>query len=182
MDNEAWFALATSYCRELSLKKYFDEKSIKCFVPMKFEYIEKDGKRSRKWGPAIHNLIFVRSTRQFLQSIKVSLEGGKCAFRWVIDSATAQPIIIPDREMENFIRVCETKDEGLQFFDRLDEQHFKKGDYVRVIAGPFKGVEGNLVRIKKNRCVFVAMKGVAAVATTFVHPSMLYKIETENKE
>lgn len=95
----------------------------------------------------------------------------------MIDYATAQPIVVPDRQMDYFIKICESGEEGLQFFDNSEQQNFKKGDYVRIMAGPFAGVEGYLTRIKKNRCVFVAVKGVAAVATTFIHPSMLDKVE-----
>jgi ribosomal protein L24 len=50
------------------------------------------------------------------------------------------------------------------------------GDRVVVTDGPFKGAEGHIRRIKKDRRLVVAIAGVVAVATTYIHPSMLKKI------
>ena len=44
------------------------------------------------------------------------------------------------------------------------------------MAGVFEGAEGVLVRVKGDRRVVVAIEGLVAVATTFIHPSMLEKI------
>ena len=53
----------------------------------------------------------------------------------------------------------------------------KKGDRVRITDGIFKGVEGEFVRVKGDRRVMVAVQGVMAVATAFVHPSIIEVIE-----
>ena len=45
-----------------------------------------------------------------------------------------------------------------------------------VTDGPFKGAEGHIRRIKKDRRLVVTIAGVVAVATTYIHPSMLKKI------
>lgn len=45
--------------------------------------------------------------------------------------------------------------------------------------GPFKGAEGHIKRIKKDRRVVVAIGGVVAVAITYIHPKFLEKIAEE---
>ena len=59
-----WFAIRVSYSRELALKAILDAENIENFIPMRYEYIMKSGKRVRKLLPAIHNLVFVYSTRK----------------------------------------------------------------------------------------------------------------------
>ena len=41
------------------------------------------------------------------------------------------------------------------------------------MEGPFKGVEGVVVRVKKSRRVVVELPGMLAVATTYIQPTDL---------
>lgn len=50
---------------------------------------------------------------------------------------------------------------------------FKKGERVRVTGGLFEGVEGEFVRVKGDRRVVVSIQGVMAIATAFIHPSLI---------
>ncbi len=75
-----------------------------------------------------------------------------------------RPQSVPDKQMQDFIKVVNTA--GSKFLTELPD--LKKGDRVRVLVGPFEGVEGIFVmmpRRHENRVV-VQIKGVAAVATT----------------
>lgn len=47
-------------------------------------------------------------------------------------------MIIPDEQMEPFIKLCDIKDSGLEYLGE-DGPQFHKGDRVRVIDGIFKG-------------------------------------------
>lgn len=49
----------------------------------------------------------------------------------------------------------------------------QKGDRVRITGGVFEGVEGIILRVKGDRRVSVCIKGVMAVATAYVHPSLM---------
>jgi transcription antitermination factor NusG len=52
---------------------------------------------------------------------------------------------------------------------------------VVVTDGPFKGAEGHIKRIKKDRRLVVTIAGVVAVATAYIHPSMLKKVEASDE-
>ena len=52
-----------------------------------------------------------------------------------------------------------------------------EGRKVRILEGPFAGVEGVIVRIKKSRRVVVELPGMLAVATTYITPDALELIE-----
>jgi transcription antitermination factor NusG len=46
-----------------------------------------------------------------------------------------------------------------------------------VTDGPFKGAEGHIKRIKRDRRLIVSIDGVVAVATTYIHPKFLKKVD-----
>ena len=58
-----------------------------------------------------------------------------------------------------------------------DRPEYHEGDRVVVTDGPFKGAEGHIKRIKRDRRLVVTIRGVVAVATTYIHPSLLRKVE-----
>jgi transcription antitermination factor NusG len=58
-----------------------------------------------------------------------------------------------------------------------DKPEYHMGDRVVVTDGPFKGAEGHIKRIKKDRRLVVSISGVAAVATTYIHPQFLETID-----
>ena len=53
---------------------------------------------------------------------------------------------------------------------------FLEGQKVRVLEGPLKDAVGVIKRIKGDRRLIVSVSGIAAVATSFVHPEYLEKL------
>lgn len=85
-----------------------------------------------------------------------------------------EPIVVPERQMQQFIAVSSTDEEQLEWLSP-EAVNLSCGDAVRVVGGPFAGQEGVLVRVpgKRSKCVVVAIQGVIAVAMTKVHPSLI---------
>ncbi len=52
------------------------------------------------------------------------------------------------------------------------------GQKVRVINGIYKGAEGYIKRIKKDRKLIVAVSGVAVVAVSYIPQEFLEKIDS----
>jgi len=101
--------------------------------------------------------------------------GERLPIRYIMDRETRQPIIIPDVQMRNFIAVAGSYDQQVIYLDPTITS-FKKGDRVRVTGGIFNGVEGYFLRIKGDRRVVVAIEGLMAVATAYIHPSLVEPI------
>jgi hypothetical protein len=87
------------------------------------------------------------------------------------------PAVIPDHEMEIFRFVVTSGRQGLLLLGD-DRPEYHLGDRVMVTEGPFKGAEGHIKRIKKDRRLVVTIPGVVAVATAYIHPDFLKKIDT----
>ena len=164
-----WFPMRVTYNRELKVKEHLDTIDVESFIPLHYEFIGKGNDRKRKLVPAIHNLIFIRSTKQQLTHLKQSvkeLEPLRFIVRTTLDG-NSEILRIPDRQMENFLRVASVQDDSVMFLQPGDYIN-KVGRRVLITEGVFAGVEGVIKRFKNNRHVVVQMEGLAAVAITYV--------------
>lgn len=164
-EGQHWFALRITYCRELKVQKALEEKGIRTFVPMRSFREEKGGKVVHKTVPAINNLVFAQSDQQTLYAF-MQREGDASMTRFIWDRVTRQPLMIPDKQMDDFIRVCEASGDDAIYLSDVDQ--FPDGTRVRVRFGPLAGVEGKVVRIRKSRRIFVELPQLGAVAGTYI--------------
>ncbi|MBR4238085.1 MAG: UpxY family transcription antiterminator [Prevotella sp.] len=178
-DEVCWFPMRVTYNREMSVKRELDALGIENFVPMHYELRENNGARKRVLVPAIHNLIFVRSTQDTLTELKNTrreLMPLRYIVRHTLEDGRVEIIVVPDRQMENFMRVAGVETDDVMFLD-CNEYICRVGRRVRIVQGPFAGVEGVIKRIKNNKHVVVQVEGLAAVAITFVPPSLLEAVD-----
>lgn len=169
-----WFVLRTKFCRELKIKEHLTEKNVQSFVPMKYELIIKDERKQRIEVPAIHNMVFVYSTREILDDF-MAQSNLKDSIQYISRTNTREPIIIPQQEMTNFMLVTGTLQENLIYLNDGIKK-FEKNDRVHVTGGLLEGLEGYIVRIRRDRKIVVSLQGVVAVAISGIHPSLLRKI------
>ena len=158
-----WFAMSAPYRRELKAKEYLTARDIECFVPMTIAIVERGNTKRRQTVPAVHNLIFVHTTREKIQQIKQKID--YLQYRTQPCNGKNIPIIIPDRAMEQFIAVTQSRIEDLTYL-KPEEIDIEKGTKVRIHGGTFDGTEGIFVKIKgkRNKRVVVLIEGIAAIA------------------
>lgn len=172
MNIERWYALRVTYSRELVLKEYLDREGIENFIPMRYEYAMKNGRRVRRLVPAVHNLVFVRSSRRRIDGVRQVQDAGIPPIRYIMDREYHRPIIVPDSQMHSFIIVSGNHDQPIRYLESSD-LCIPKGTRVRITGGLFEGIEGEFVRIRHDRRVVVNIEGVVAVATTYIHQSLI---------
>ena len=147
-----WYVLTTRYLRAPRVAAEMREEGFECFVP-----------------PKITNMLFVHSTRGRIDFFLTYRETGQ-QLTYMRSRRDLQPIVVPDRDMQYFILICN----GCDIPIIMQEcPVIKLGDRVRVISGPLAGVEGNVVRMRKSKRVLVAIGELVWVATTFIPPDML---------
>ncbi|WP_455587284.1 UpxY family transcription antiterminator [Bacteroides sp.] len=173
-----WYPLRVTYSRELLLKEVLDTEKIENFIPMHYECVKAKGgdtSKKRKLVPVVHNLIFVRSSLKCIERIKRSV-APLLVVRYIFDRETRLPLVVPDTQMRSFIAVSGNYEEQVVYLDPAAND-LQKGDPVRITGGVFDGVEGIVIRVKGDRRVVVCIQGVMAVATAYIHPSLIKKIE-----
>ena len=148
--NRFWYVLQTSFHRELQIQLQLNRMRIRSFIPMHYEETTESGRRRIRRKPAVHNLIFVRISPAWLQKIKTAkLIPAKCMY----DKTTQMPLIVPDKQMDDFIALTEGKFEDVLLIDPSTEE-LERGDMVRITSGMFAGIEGEYIRYRsKNRVV-----------------------------
>ena len=146
---------------------------MKTFIPMMWKKTQATpgAKPEKKLVPAVANLIFVYATREELDAYIRSF-GDARPVNYYWDRTTDAPLTVPDKAMEDFIAVASTLDEDLIFLTEISDK-LREGQTVKVTEGPFQGVEGKIVRIRKSRRVLVELPGYLAVASTYVSPAAL---------
>ena len=171
-EEKLWYAIRVTYNRELKVKEDLDARGIECFVPMQYRREERNGQMVKRLVPSVHNLIFIHIEPSKMVEYKKTTS---LPIRYIMNRETHKPITVPKREMDSFITVVGTYNEQLVFLNP-DPGDFAQGERVRIIGGVFAGAEGVFVRVKGDRRVVVNVEGLVAVATTYVHPSLIEKI------
>ena len=163
-----WYPMRVTYHRELKIKEQLDALGIENFVPMHYDLTSSSEGPRKTLVPAIHNLIFVHASQEALTHLKMHRKEFEPMRYMMKTSANGMSEIlhVPDRQMEDFIKVASAEGESVIFLDARDSTNM--GRRVRITAGRFKGVEGVIKRIKKNKCFLIQIDGVAAVAITYV--------------
>ena len=191
----SWYALRVSYSRELKVQDRLNELGVKTFVPMMWRRCPvkpgmttgnpgmttgkpttsslpaPTGNLSRRLVPAVGNLCFAYSTRAELEDfIRGYGDTSPVHFYW--DRTANKPLTVPEKAMNDFIAVSSTLDEDLIYITEITSK-LREGQTVKVKEGPFKGIEGKVVRIRKSRRILVELPGMLAVATTYIQPEYL---------
>lgn len=152
-----WFALKVYYNRIQPLIADCIEAGLEFFAPVE----------------VIKSLLFLHCDETSMARFVV----GHRNQVWVYyNSERTRAAVIPDREMEVFRFVVTAGKDGLELLGD-DKPEYHVGERVVVTGGPFKGAEGHIKRIKRDRRLIVSINGVVAVATAYIHPSMLKRVD-----
>ena len=164
----SWHVLRVTYSRELKIKAILEQKGVQVFVPMMWKTKITDGVQEKKLVPAVSNLCFVYWDKDSIDTF-ISGFGDNSPVHYYWDRTTNRPMTVNAKAMADFIAVASTMDEDLIYMTEINDK-LREGQTVRVKNGPFAGVEGKIVRIRKSRRILVELPGMLAVATTYVSP------------
>ena len=173
----AWYVLRVTYQREVAASKHLDEMGVENYVPT--VRVRKTNEKGVTLGwrtdPLVHNYIFVRDSYSNIMTVK---QGKLDYLRFIMakDDVTGEMAAqyVPDKQMADFRKVVQTM--GSKPVDvNID---LRKGDRVRVLSGPFEGVEGVFIKMptRHEKRVVIKIEGVAAVATVALNSSEVEKI------
>lgn len=161
-----WYAMRATYGRNQEAKKRLDEKGVESFIPMRYVVtIDRKGRKVKKLVPVVRDLVFVRTDRSSMLLLKEQLEYLRNIYI-PTEEGKKQIVVVPDIQMDNFIKVTSTAADGLLFFSP-DEVNLTKGTRVRIHGGQFNGLEGTFVKVNgaRDKRVVVDISGVIVVAT-----------------
>ncbi len=155
-----WYAMKVYYNRTAPLVAELADEGVEHFAPTDI----------------IASLLFVRCDESYASAFATRHWQRVWLYRRTDDR---RPAAIPDREMEVFRFVVTAGRQGLELLGD-DRPEYHEGDRVVVTGGPFRGAEGHIHRIKRDRRLVVSIRGVVAVATAYIHPSLLRRVSSNS--
>lgn len=181
-EKEQWFVLRATYGRTEKALGALQTANVETYLPMHYVIKEIDGKRKFVHEPLLPNIIFARMTRQKTHDfVKEPAPTAKWLKYYTdktkpVERSTGKnpPVTIPDNEMLNFIRLTSVNSEHIMVLPP-ERCHFKSGDLVRIIEGPFTGVIGRVARAAGQQRVVVEIEGLCNIATAYIPNDFMQK-------
>ena len=174
--SKQWFVLRVAYHHEQAAKDWLEELGIDTYLAMHDAEKEKNGKKKRVREPLIPNLLFVQTTQEKMNLALASPANAYLSYYYDHFRTNADgknpPLIVPDKQMDNFIRLTSIDNDHILFVDR-SQCHFKSGDHVVVTDGDFRGIEGRIARVSRQQRVVVELDGIGYITTAYIPKAFL---------
>ena len=178
-----WYVFRASYGREDKASDYMIADGTYTYIAKKFveRYIQ--GKRKKYLHPLIPNLLFAYTTQDKAEEyVNRTPALSYLTYYYnhfkVNNAQKNPPLIVPLHEMNQFVRATCTQNRHLLFVDP-SQVHYRSGELVKVIDGPFRGVEGKVARIAGQQRVVVSLTNIGMISTAYVPTAFIQKITTE---
>jgi hypothetical protein len=176
-----WFPMRVTYGRQLKVAKELEAMGIDYYLPM-MHFPKRKGRSVREvTRPAVSNLIFIRDTLSNITHIKNGL-GYVSTLRYMVwkpshpADAPNEIIVVPDAQMDNFIRLCDAAYDHITFLD-VTELRGHVHAHVLITNGPFKGIEGVIKRVHGSKHVIVELDGVGGACIDFVPKAFIFNLD-----
>ena len=171
-ETKQWYVLRVSYGRAEKANELLKAKGIETHLPLHTIYKEVNGKRKKQRIPILPNFLFAKTTLSVLQSFLKS-SPDLCFITFYYDHFNKKtdgknpPLVVPKESMDNFIKLTSIDNEHILLIDEVNGT-YKQGDYVRIIDGQFKGIEGRVTKITGQKRVIVELPGICSIAIAYI--------------
>jgi transcription antitermination factor NusG len=165
LDTVRWYVMR-AYKNEKKAEEVLSAPGgLEFFIAKQYAVREYHGVKSKHLVPAIPGLVFVHAGHDQIVDFK---QRGNNFLQFVILKKSSGPeyLTVPDSQMDNFIKVASRYDIETAYL-LPDEVDLSAGTRVRILGGPFNGVEGVFMRVsgKRNRRLLVQLEGITTLAT-----------------
>lgn len=174
-----WYAIRAFKRKVMGIREDFEKMGFKTYIAMRHVTEAADGRITHKDEQIIPQLLFVCCSLAELDSYKREHDKDFMIYRHkVLDKGgfpVLEPAPIPEEQMKTFMFITSTGDgKDVEYYADI-MPHFEEGERVVVKDGIYKGLEGFVKRIKRDRKLLVALEGVAVVAISNIPMSYLEK-------
>jgi len=178
--DKQWYVFRASYGREDKAADYLIEDGTYTYIAKKYveRYIR--GKRKRYLQTLIPNLLFAYTTKEKAQSyVQSTPELDYLTYYYnhfeYDELQHNPPLIVPDVEMMRFIKATCNNHKHLLFV-QPSQCRYKSGEMVKVVEGPFRGVEGRVARVSGQQRVVVNLTQIGLISTAYIPTAFIQNI------
>ncbi|MBP5772010.1 MAG: UpxY family transcription antiterminator [Bacteroidaceae bacterium] len=181
--SKRWYVFRASYGRVEKASDYIIEDGTYVYIAKRYARKWVNGKQKKFLEPLIPNLLFVYTTAHKAEEyIRKTPSLSYLTYYYnhfeLVEGKKNPPLTVSCKEMENFVIATCNKSEHLKFVDET-HCHFKGGEIVKVIDGPFMGVEGRVARVSGQQRVVVTLSQVGLVSTAYIPTAFIQVIHNK---
>ena len=182
--NKRWYVFRVSYGREDKASDYLVEDGTYTYIAKKIVEKYVGGKRKRYLQTLIPNLLFAYTTEEKAEEYAKDTPAISYLSYYYNhfkqdDHQKNPPLTVSDEEMSRFIHATCNMNKHLLFV-QPSQCHFKGGEQVRVIDGPFAGVEGKVARVAGQQRVVISLSGIGLISTAYIPTAFLRPMSSED--
>ena len=132
-DKVRWFATITRSGQWKKIDRRLGELGVEHYIPYSYR-----------------TMVFLHTTKPTALTL---VNSGEVKGRFLIDHSTRSLLEIPDKQMDDFMRILDLSPDA----ECLTDAPLAKGDRVKVVKGALSGVEGNIVEMHGNLYLVVSV-------------------------
>ena len=149
-----WYAMSSPYGREQKVADFLNtQENVKAFLPLeRFERMVGRENRTRKvsYRPVVRNLLFVNTSAPKMRDLKKEYN---TLLQFKVRPKLGggfEPIIVPNKQMEDFMAIYENVDDDKLEFYKPDEIDLRPNARVVIQDGIFAGKEGYYQQVRSK--------------------------------
>lgn len=148
---------------KLPAYKMLKNEHFEVFTPMKWRVVVRRGKRIREEVPVIHDLLFVHSEKEELDSVVE--KDNTLQYRYLKGGSYCEPMVVRDQDMDKFMNAVNSTETPVFYLPEEITPDMIRHK-VRIIGGVFDGYEMSLIKMRgsKKKRIFVELLGIIAVS------------------
>ena len=164
-----WYVIYTRANGEKRIFENLKEEGIECYLPLK-RFLRQWSDR-KKWieAPLFRCYLFVRVSN--IEFFKVLDMPG--VVRYIAFEGHAQTI--PESQMDNIKKLVEQQEREVI----LSKRNLGKGQNVKVIIGPFKGMQGEVIKIYGNYRIVIRIEALGCAVYANISRDEIKVMRTE---
>jgi transcription antitermination factor NusG len=143
-----WYAIYTKSRHEDRVRDLLLQKSFNAFLPKIEVWSKRKDRRKKIMIPMFPGYLFVEIP-QISNEIKIDVLKTFGVVRILGKPRSSEPFPVPDEKMDAIRRIAESR------VDVVQMQYPGVGEAARIIEGPFKGIEGLVVKADYQKEMFV---------------------------
>lgn len=181
--DKKWFVFRASYGRTEKAADVLVEDGTYTYIARRYAYKYVRGKRKKVLEELIPNLLFAYTTdAKADEYVKHTPELSFLTYYYNHfehdEFMKNPPLTIASKDMDKFILATTTHNEHLLLVQSA-QCHYKSDDLVRVVDGPFRGVEGRVARVAGQQRVVIALSEIGLISTAYIPTAFIEKIGCE---
>lgn len=158
--DKRWYIAFVKSCQERKTAEALSKMGVESYLPLVREIHQWSDRKKVVFRLLLPHLIFVRTDELERRKLLEEVYG---MYAYMMDRCTGRPAIVRDQEMEALMAMVEHSGQPVQ----LNTEPLEPGDRVRVLSGPLKDMEYELVRVSGRRCIAVRLDGLGVAMVEF---------------